>query len=91
MSALNWKDRANTGGSEARASREIGGRYRIVRLPGGYETWRGEIAETVYEIQFCRSHRRDWNDVAYGRTLAEAKRVAEEDHEERRREAATAR
>jgi hypothetical protein len=88
---MNWKDSKN-GGSQARASREVGGRYRIVFNPGGYETWHGGIAEAFYEIRFCRSHRREWNDAyPHGRTLSEAKQMAEEDHEERRREAATAR
>jgi hypothetical protein len=89
---MNWKDSKNGNSSLARASREVGGRYRIIFYPGGYKTWRGEIAEPFYEVSYCRSHRREWDSCCpRGRTFAEAKQLAEEDHEERRREAATAR
>jgi hypothetical protein len=83
---LNWKDRV-TGGSEARASRAIGGRYRISFNPGGYKNWRDEIVEPFYEIEYRRSHRREWNEtVGISATLVEAKRKAEADNDERIRE-----
>jgi hypothetical protein len=90
MSALNWKDNASSGGSAARAAREIGGEYRIIRWSGG-ATWYGEITPTVYGIEYRRGS--DWRDIYYPRgrpgTLAEAKQMAEEDYERRRQEAAT--
>jgi hypothetical protein len=90
MKHLNWKDRGE--GSEARARREVGGYYRISRCKS-YVSWRGETIEAHYEVEYRRSVRRDWDEIDYSRgifpgpgTLAEAKRMAEEDHEQRRRE-----
>jgi hypothetical protein len=92
MSALNWKDH-NTDVSEAHASREVGGRYRIRRWLGGDKTWYGAINETTYLIYYRPTRDCNWHNVFHPRgtpgTLAEAKRMAEEDHEKRRREAAT--
>jgi|SRR6516162_8286958 hypothetical protein len=85
MSTLNWKDHAHRDGSQARASNAVGDRYRIIYRPA----WRDEIVEPHYEIEYCRSHRREWDniDVPYNApTLIEAKRRAEEDHEQRRQE-----
>jgi hypothetical protein len=97
VSTLNWKDyedRKNAGCvSEARAAREVRGRYRILRWEGG-ETWYGEITPTTYEVEFRRSNSSAWNDIFHPRgtpgTLAEAKRMAEEDHEWRRQALAVA-
>jgi hypothetical protein len=90
MRALNWKDRASS--SEARASRAVGGRYRVI-YRGSYLSWRGETVKAHYEVEYRRYARLDWDDIDYppntAVTLAEAKRIAEEDHEQRRQEAAT--
>ena len=92
MSALNWKDHSLV--SHARASRAIGGEYRIICWPGGDKTWYGEITETTYEIEYRPGHSTNWDDVSHPRgtpgTLTEAKRMAEEDHAQRQREAAIA-
>jgi hypothetical protein len=79
---------------EARASHEIGGWYRILRWPGGGVTLRGDITETTYDVEYARWLRSDrWDSIDYPRgepgTLSEAKQMAEEDHAQRRREAAT--
>jgi hypothetical protein len=84
---MNWKD--NGSGSVARAAREVGGRYWITRNPGG-PTWYGEIQATSYRVEYLAKGDNNWRDIRYPRgapgTLAEAKRMAEEDHERRRRE-----
>jgi hypothetical protein len=89
MGALNWKDDAG-GGSEARASRAIGGRYRITCWRGGDKTWFGAIEETTYEIRYRPNSSHNWQPVRHPRgtpgTLAEAKQMAEEDHARRLRE-----
>jgi hypothetical protein len=86
---MNWKD--TNWGSESRAAREIGGRYRAWRCDGG-PTWSGWITDTYYRVEyFPPRERRDpnWKNIPYPRglpgTLAEAKRMAEEDHERRLR------
>ena len=93
MTWLKWKDHTDTDGnyrfSEARASREVRGRYQISVCPGGYELALGGIAEPFYEVEFRHSNRRDWTDVGTCDTFVEARRIAEEDHEERQREATT--
>jgi len=93
MTELKWKDHTDTNGnyrfSEARASREVRGRYRISFCPGGYELAFGGIAEPFYEVDFRHSGNRSWIDVGMCDTLVEAQRMAEEDHEERLREATT--
>jgi hypothetical protein len=89
MKHLNWKD--HKWGSEARARRKVGGYYRIVRRES-YVSWLGATIEAHYEVEYRRSVRRDWDEIEYPRgvlgfgTLAEAKRMAEEDHEQRERE-----
>jgi hypothetical protein len=87
MKHLNWKDHG--WGSEARASREVGGYYRISRCES-YVSWLGATIEAHYEVEYRRSVRRDWEYIDYPRgvpgTLAEAKRMAEEDQERRGRE-----
>ena len=87
---MNWKDNGG-GGSEARAAREIGGRYRITRHDGG-PTWFGEIQATSYRVQYLLKGGNNWRDIRYCRgtpgTLAEAKRMAEEDQERRMAELA---
>lgn len=86
---MNWKDYGS--GSEARAAREIGGRYRIWRYNGG-PTWYGEIEPTSYRVEYLPKGGNNWRDIRYCRgvpgTLAEAKRMAEEDLERRRQERA---
>jgi hypothetical protein len=87
MSTLNWKDNTRDG-SQARASNAVGGRYRIISRPA-YKNWRNEIVESHYEIEYCRSHRREWDNIDSpfrAPTLIEAKRRAEEDHAQRRQE-----
>jgi hypothetical protein len=82
---MNWKDHG--WGSEARARREVGGYYRISKCES-YVSWLGATIEAHYEVEYRRSVRRDWEYIDYPRgvpgTLAEAKRMAEEDHERRR-------
>jgi hypothetical protein len=81
---LNWKDHAHTNGSEARASRAVGGRYRIIPRPA-YRTWKDEMLPDHYAIMFRRSYTQDWEDIGgIYLTLTEAKRAAEWDHTERR-------
>ena len=83
MRTLNWRDRV-TGGSEARASRAIGGAYRILYQPGGYKNWRDEIVEPFYEIEYRRRANREWESVGIPTaTLVAAKREAEADNDER--------
>jgi hypothetical protein len=81
---MNWKDHG--GSSEARARREVGGYYRIIWCES-YVSWLGATIEAHYEVEYRRSVRRDWEDIDYPRgvpgTLAEAKRMAEEDQERR--------
>ena len=83
---MNWKDHGR--GSEARAAREVGGRYQILRFDPG-PTWYGEIQAACYRVEYRANGDNDWRDIRYPRgvpgTLAEAKRMAEEDHERRRR------
>jgi hypothetical protein len=85
---MNWKD-TSSGGSTARAAREVGGCYYIARRES-YLSWRGETIEAHYEINYRRRTTHDWNEIDYPRgepgTLAEAKRMAEEDQEQRRQE-----
>jgi hypothetical protein len=89
MKHLNWKDRGE--GSEARAGREVGGYYRITYRES-YVSALGLTIEAHYEVEYRRSVRRDWDEIEYPRgvlgfdTLAEAKRMAEEDREQRGRE-----
>jgi hypothetical protein len=89
MKSLNWKDRGE--GSQARARRKVGGYYRIIRRES-YVSWRGETIEAHYEVEYRRRVRWDWEEIEYPRgvlgfgTLAEAKRMAEEDHEQQERE-----
>jgi hypothetical protein len=96
MDTLTWKDPRHIDHPrvvvEARASREIGGWYRILRWPGGDVTLRGDITETAYDVEYVRWLRSDrWGSIDYPRgepgTLSEAKQMAEEDHTQRRREA----
>lgn len=92
MKHLNWKDHGR--GSEARAGREVGGYYRII-WRGSYVSWRGETIEAHYEVEYRRTARPAGigNEIDYPHgvfpgpsTLAEAKRLAEEDREQRARE-----
>ena len=56
--------------------------------------WQGATIEARYEVEYRWSTRRDWEEIDYPRgvlgfgTLAEAKRMAEEDREQRARELA---
>jgi hypothetical protein len=98
VDTLTWKNPHHTSHpravSEARASREIGGFYRILCWNGGNVTLRGDITETIYDVEYGRFRSNRWNSIDYPRgapgTLSEAKQMAEEDHARRRREAATA-
>jgi hypothetical protein len=86
---MNWTD-DTIGGSEARAARAVGGRYEITCYKGGGRTWYDAIEETRYRIDYIPSRSTNKLFVRHPRgepgTLAEAKRMAEEDHERRRRE-----
>jgi hypothetical protein len=92
MRALKWKDRIDVDGnvrcSQARAAREVHGRYRIIFNPGGYELALGGFAKPFYEVEFRRSHRRDWDCISMSDTLAKAKQAAQDDHDERQADAA---
>jgi hypothetical protein len=75
---LNWKDNV------ARASRKVGGKYTIWRWPGGRMTWYGEIEEPRYDLRYIDRNGNDgklWLPRGQPGTLAEAKQMAEEDHD----------
>jgi hypothetical protein len=87
---FNWKD--NGSGGEARAARAIGGRYRIIRhgaqatsvgLEPTYVQFGGDPFAYSYSVEY-RGRDGNWRDIRLPRgapgTLAEAKRMAEEDH-----------
>jgi hypothetical protein len=96
MDTLTWKDPRHIDHpravAEARASREIGGWYRILCWPGGgVMVLSGDITETTSDVEYARWLRSDrWRSIDYPRgepgTLSEAKQMAEEDHAQRRRE-----
>jgi hypothetical protein len=92
MKHLNWKDCGK--GSTARASRDVGG-YYLISWHESYVSAFGETIEAHYEIEYRRRTRHDWEDIDidYPRwgwpgpgTLDQAKALAEEDCEQRRRE-----
>jgi hypothetical protein len=92
MNALKWNNDTEPSGdrywySEARASRDVRGRYRITYLPGGYKNWRGDIVAPFFEVEFRRSNSRNWQYLCERDTLSKAVREAEQDHAERQQAA----
>jgi hypothetical protein len=87
MNALEWSNNTEPSGderwaSEARASREVGGRYRISYLPG-FKNWRGKIVGPFFEVHFRRSYGRKWRYLGLRDKLSGAIWEAENDHAER--------
>lgn len=100
---LNWKDGPEHQGSEARASRAIGGRYRIIRhgarssltglgLEPAFVSWPGDPFAYSYDVEYRAPDNSNWRSIRYPRgvpgTLSEAKQMAEEDHAARIKAAA---
>jgi hypothetical protein len=93
---MNWKDHASC--SEARAARDVGGKYRVTRhgaqasSVGLEPTWVSVGNDPLaysYRVEYRAPSDGNWHDIRYPRgvpgTLAEAKCLAEEDHERRLR------
>lgn len=82
---LNWKDEDER--SYAHASRAVGGKYEIQRCQNGPDWFRKE-AQVYFDIRYLTNTGRGaWNNPGIGkvgRTMAEAKRMAEEDHAARK-------
>jgi hypothetical protein len=73
MRAFKWKDRIEVNGSVHFSEAGVA---------------RG-IAKPFYTVQFRRSHRRDWDGVRTSDTLAGAKQLAQDDHDERQADVVT--
>jgi len=100
MSTLNWRDFSTH--SEAHSSRAVGGQYRLTRhcaqassvgLEPTYVAVGGDPLAYNYRIEYRGSGDGNWRDVRSPRgipgTLAEAKQMAQEDHERRMSRLAT--